>query len=106
MADRTLPIWDEMSDLDKGAALLHAAKAENEGDDYAREEYPVEYFDHPALLALDTAAACVHALKVTGGAEDVFDQLGVVEWDRLYELALAADVERIRARHRGANSDA
>jgi len=85
--ESNLPSWDEMSDLDKGAALMHAWKRFREGLPYAVEYYPVRYFDHPALLSLDEKAACGHAARVTKGWCD----LDVTEFDRLYDLALYAD---------------
>lgn len=88
--ETTLPTWNEMSDLDKGAALLHAWKRDREGSSYAVEHYPARYFDHPALLALDEKAACHHAAKATKGWRD----LDVTEFDRLYDDALAADRAR------------
>ena len=48
-----LPTWAQMSDLDKGAALLHLHKREWEGADYAEENYPARYFEHPALTSLN-----------------------------------------------------
>lgn len=79
-----IPTWEQMSDLDKGAALMHAHKREWEGASYAVEHYPAEYFDHPALLALGEKAASKHAARVTKGWDD---------WDpdevaRLYDLAV------------------
>ena len=86
----TLPTWDEMSDLDKGAALMHAWKRSWEGPSYAVENYPAEYFDHPALLALDSKDACQHAAKATKGWRD----WDTDEVDRLYNAALDADRAR------------
>jgi hypothetical protein len=82
-----LPSWDEMSDLDKGAALMHAHKRDWEGVSYAVENYPAAYLDHPALIALDEKAASGHAAEVTDGWDD---------WDpdevaRLYDLACYTD---------------
>jgi hypothetical protein len=92
-----LPTWGQMSDLDKGAALLHDHKVQEEGESYATENYPAEYFDHPALLALDPAAASKHA-QCLFGDEDPFDTLGAEEFDRLYDLALDADRKRHTAK--------
>ena len=94
MPENTLPTWDEMSDLDKGAALLHDHKVQDEGESYATENYPAEYFDHPALLALDSEAASKHAQGLFGD-KDPFDMLGGKEFDRLYDLALDADRKRV-----------
>lgn len=91
----TLPTWDEMSDLDKGAALLHVHKRDYEGDEYAVSDYPVAYFDHPDLLALEMDAACDHAAKVgTGPAESLEPD----EYVRLYDGALDAKTARHRKR--------
>lgn len=88
-----LPTWDQMSDLDKGAALLHLRKRHTDGPRYATEHYPCHYFDHPALLALDEEDASAHAagLKYQGGT---FRALGADEYQRLYDLALDADRKR------------
>jgi hypothetical protein len=80
-----LPTWEEMSDLDKGAALLHDRKREHEGVTYAVENYPVKYFDDPRLTVLDRRAACRHAATFAGEAE----RLANDEYRRLYDLALA-----------------
>ena len=56
-----LPGWDDLSDLDKGAVLLHNHKREWEGEVYAEENYPASYFDHPALVALSPIGASRHA---------------------------------------------
>jgi hypothetical protein len=85
-AANPLPGWDEMSDLDKGAALLHDHKRESEGADYAVENYPCSYIEDPRLTALDGEDASEHAAEVCGG--DVFDRLGAGEYRRLYDLAL------------------
>jgi hypothetical protein len=82
-----LPTWSEMSDLDKGAAILHQHKRDWEGAEYAVEHYPARYFDHPALTALDKQAASAHAasMRKSANAEHVN------EYDRLYDAALAAN---------------
>jgi len=89
----TLPRWDDLSDLDKGAALLHQHKREWEGPEYAESDYPCRYFDHPALTGLTSLAQCRHAasldqegakLSLTNGSE----------YERLYNLALDADRAR------------
>jgi hypothetical protein len=95
MTDAELPTWAQMTDLDKGAALLHLHKREWEGADYAIENYPAEYFDHPALLALalSPSQACRHAASVERDA-DAAGALGGHEYGRLYDLALDADRKR------------
>src|SRR5215469_13316405 len=88
-----LPGWDEMSDLDKGAALLHLHKRDWEGPGYAVENYPARYFDHPALVALSPREACRHAVSVEDAAERA-GCVGGAEYERLYDLALDADDKR------------
>lgn len=89
-----LPTWEQMSDLDKGAALLHLHKVEVEGTEYATSDYPAEYFDHPALTALDGESASKHARALFEDDADPWKALGDKEYDRLYNLAL--DAERSR----------
>lgn len=87
MADTTnLPTWDEMSDLDKGAALLHDHKRDTEGGEYATEHYPCRYIEDSRLTALDEEDASDHAAEVCGF--DVFERIGADEYHRLYDLAL------------------
>jgi hypothetical protein len=89
-----LPAWGDMSDLDKGAALLHLRKIEVEGREYARENYPAEYLDHPALTALNDGAACDHAVSLFRNWEAAERALGVDEVDRLRPLARDAQSKR------------
>lgn len=96
MADTNLPTWAQMTDLDKGAALLHLHKRDWEGIEYAEEDYPARYFDHPALVALSEHEACQHAVSVGGGAENA-GALRDGEYERLYDLALDADRKRWEA---------
>lgn len=77
-----------MSDLDKGAALLHLHKRDWEGAEYAVENYPAEYIEHPALVALNPSEACRHAVSVEDDAERA-GALAGDEYIRLYDLALA-----------------
>lgn len=79
-----LPGWNDMSDLDKGAALMHLAKRENEGGAYAVENYPARFIDDPRLTALDDEDACDHAAKF----EDLVEDMDGDEHERLYNLAL------------------
>ena len=79
-----LPDWDDMSDADKGATLLHIHKRDNEGESYAVENYPARYFDDPRLTALDAEDACDHAAQFEEPAEDLDGD----EYERLYNLAL------------------
>lgn len=82
-----LPGWDDMSDLDRGAALLHLHKRRWEGVEYAVEEYPVRYFEHSGLLNLDPEEACDHAASLA----DREAVLPPKECERLYDAALDAD---------------
>ena len=88
-----LPGWDEMSDLDKGAALLHLHKREWEGEEYAVENYPARYFDDPRLTSLSPPEASRHAASL-GRDEDKWTALGEAGYERLYDAALAADRRR------------
>lgn len=83
-----LPTWAEMTDVDKGCALLHLHKRRWEGASYAIEEYPCRYLDNPRLVALAPQDACRHAVRVGGSSEAAWDRLGEDEFRRLYELAL------------------
>jgi hypothetical protein len=86
----TLPTWEELTDLDKGAALIYLAKAYDEPS-YARKHYPPRYLDHPALTALSRRDACDHADGLfDDGIDTAVDQLGEDEIDRLCDLAMAA----------------
>lgn len=86
-----LPTWDEMSDLDKGAALLHLHKRDYEGTSYAVENYPCRYLDDLRLLALDGQDASRHAAQFAAQAE----ALEPDEHDRLYDAALAEPERRM-----------
>jgi hypothetical protein len=86
----TLPTWDEMSDVDKGAALLHLHKRDSEGADYAVENYPVVYYDDPRLTALESREACRHAVSVSRDA----DRISGKEHQRLCNLALDEPARR------------
>jgi hypothetical protein len=97
----TLPTWDKMSELDRGAALLHLLLREREGTSYAVSDYPAEFFDDPRLTALEPADACRHAVHVIGSYSRACDLLGVTEVARLNDLALTAERERALARLRG-----
>jgi hypothetical protein len=94
-----LPAWAELTDLDKGAALLHLHKRDWEGEEYAESDYPARYFDHPALTALSPLAACRHAVSVELDADDA-GALKMPEYERLYNLALDADRKRGDAEHK------
>jgi hypothetical protein len=98
-----LPTWAQMTDLDKGAALLHLHKRDWEGEEYAIDNYPARYFDHPALTALKPREACRHAVSVEPDADDA-GALKMPEYERLYDLALDADDKRWTAEHNRAEA--
>jgi hypothetical protein len=85
-----LPSWDDMTDLDRGAALMFVWKAKWEGSYmYARENYPARYVVHPTLRSLDDTEACHHASAVTGSWDEAKNRLGTDAVQRLYDLALS-----------------
>ena len=86
-----LPSWEEMTDLDRGSALMFVWKRQREGYAYARDNYPARYVDHPVLSGLDVQEACRHASAVAGSWGEAKERLGVDELDRLYDLALNAE---------------
>jgi hypothetical protein len=79
-----LPTWDEMSDLDQGAALMHLHKRDYEGISYAVENYPARYLDDERLVTLDGRAASRHAAQF----RELTGELDSDEYERLYTLAL------------------
>lgn len=82
-----LPSWDDMSDLDRGAALMFVWKVKREADyAYARDNYPARYSDHPILRDLDVHTTCRHARYVAGTWDEAKDRLGADEAQRLYDL--------------------
>jgi hypothetical protein len=88
-----LPTWGEMSDLDKGAALMHLHKRDVEGVSYATQHYPCRYLDSDVLVALSPRDASLHAADVGAAAFDGWGDEG----SRLYDLALAEDERRYKA---------
>ncbi|MEV1315467.1 hypothetical protein AB0J14_05200 [Micromonospora arborensis] len=89
LAASGLPSWDDMTDLDRGAALMFVWKVSWEASYfYARENYPATYIDHPTLAALDVSEACRHARQVAGTWAEAGERLGDDEKQRLYDLAL------------------
>lgn len=80
----TLPAWVDLSDVDKGAVLLHLRKREWEGAQYAIEEYPARFFDHPALTGLEPREACAFAVSMRSFTRPLSNE----ERARLYDLAL------------------
>jgi hypothetical protein len=100
-----LPAWSELSDLDKGCALMFLHKRDWEGEPYAIENYPARYCDHPALLALSPRDACRHAMSVEDDAE-LAGALRGGEHGRLYDLALEADRARWQRENASASDSA
>lgn len=84
-ASGPLPTWDEMSDLDKGAALVHMWKLRWEGN---QEDHPCRYQEHPLLMELSPTAASRHAQEVCGSLDDITYKLGFDEYRRLYNLVV------------------
>lgn len=83
-----LPTWDDMTDADRGAALMFAWKVQWERNyAYARENYPARYIDHPLLTALTESEACRHASAVAGTWDEAKGRLGADAVQRLYDLA-------------------
>lgn len=85
-----LPDWGDLSELDKGIALVHAGKALHEGAEYAAEFYAPQY-EHPLLADLTAETRSEHARETVGevfgdttGAEQ---ELGSEEYERLRGLA-------------------
>ena len=89
--NKKLPSWEQMSDLDRGCALLHLWKVDYEGRSYATENYPARYQDDPVLVALSDKDSCRHARRVGGSYDDAIATIGADEVDRLYELALRSE---------------
>lgn len=84
-----LPLWVDMSDLDRGAALLFLWKCKWERSySYARDHYPCRYIDDPCLTALDEREACRHAGIVAKTYDKACEAHGDDEVQRLYDLAL------------------
>jgi len=100
-----LPGWDDMSDLDKGCALLFVWKVDWERSWlYAKENYPCVYRDAEVLRGLDVDDSCRHAKTVTGGHRAIGERLGPDEYERLYGIALEADRAALARRVRGVGS--
>jgi hypothetical protein len=103
---RTLPGWGDLTDIDRGAALLYASAVSNEGHEYACENYPARFRDHPILTQLrphetcayvdslgidlnDSAAVLIGSATVLIGADE--SSLSWDEYRRLYDLAMDTD---------------
>lgn len=103
-----LPQWGELSDVDKGSALMFVWKCWWERSyRYAHDNYPATYIEHPMLLDLPVTERCRHATAVALDGLDRYafrssyhatlHRLGEDEFKRLYDLALDAE----RAAHAG-----
>lgn len=88
------PTWEQMTDLDKAVALMHVWKRENDGAEYAIDNYPADYVDHPALVALRDEDACDHAKTVVGSIDEVFIRVGADEYERLLNIDVDTEVTR------------
>lgn len=97
-----LPAWDELSDVDKGRALMFVWKCKWEGSfGYAKEHYPATFRDHPMLGDLPVDVRCRYARDVSRAGipftaemstlDVARKRLGDDEFDRLYNLALDAE---------------
>lgn len=84
--------WEDLSDLDKGAVLLHLSKVDIDGESYATQNYPCQYFDDPELTAMTPRQASEHAQSL-GYVWDICNQ---DEFERLYDLALDEEARRRR----------
>lgn len=92
-----LPTWGDLTDADKGAALGFLWKFANEDSDYARENYPARFLDHPVLTQLDDDEACQYAEGLgfsLDWADGIHGSEGdlVFSWDEFERLTTAADV--------------
>lgn len=85
-----LPSWDEMTDMDRSAAIAYAWLCYRRGVPFAIQDGPCTYVDAPELVALDAIAAYRHALAVCGPLHDLVARIGKAEYDRLYNLTLPA----------------
>lgn len=82
---KDLPTWDEMSDLDKGSALLHVYRST--WSRQTRKIMNCKYTDDPALVALNEKERSRHAHHVTGGIQRITSRLGNRETSRLMKIA-------------------
>lgn len=89
LTDRPLPGWETMTDLDKGAALLHLDRREWDGPEAAVRDHPARYFNHPALTSLSPADASAYAASLSG--PNGVPGLEPDDYVRLYGLAYEAD---------------
>jgi hypothetical protein len=97
-----LPTWDELSDVDKGCALMFVWKVYWERSyRYALDNYPATYLDSSLLRELPSDVACRHDNAVALGDIERYRflwsylaadyRLGRDEFARLYDLALDAE---------------
>lgn len=80
-----LPDWGDLSEHDKAQVVLFIRTSEDEGVDYAWENYPPEWDMNSPLRAIDDA------WKLRRGYNVKYGELycGREYW-RLYEIALAS----------------
>lgn len=90
--DLPSPRFEDLHDLDKGAVLLHAWKASQDGARYATEHYPCRFLADETLCALDSVEASRLA-RSFGSYSQLRDTLGRAQAEQLYDLAL--DIDRL-----------
>ncbi|MEU8310458.1 hypothetical protein AB0C84_43530 [Actinomadura sp. NPDC048955] len=87
-----LPGWDEMSDYDRGWALLHVYERDKRGTQHALTYSAPRFADDPRLSSLSAEAASAHATKIVSTTDEIIETIGEDEYDRL--IAVVADPPR------------
>lgn len=85
-----LPTWDELTDRDRGAAIMHCWARHTQGVIHAREHAPATFWDDELLTALTPYEACRYTAELCGSYAEITDRLGEAERERLYQAALDA----------------
>lgn len=80
-----LPTWDEMGDMDKGAALLHVYRSTWSRN--ARKTLYCKYTQDERLVALSEKERSKHAHFVTGGHARAQSAIPPLEYRRLCKIA-------------------
>jgi hypothetical protein len=90
-----LPPWTDLTDRDKGLALIYATNVADRGHAHAVESCPARFLDHPILVELRSDEACAYVdslgidltsnVAVLIGADE--SSLPWAEYQRLYGLA-------------------
>jgi len=87
-----LPAWEDLTDRDRGAALVHTERAERDGADYAAEFY-TPGFEHERLAGLAAGTRARYARQLVQAhcpdlsLASLTDWLGWDEYERLTGLA-------------------